>query len=874
MSKLKKYDEFAPKSPEFSDAQRLRLRNNLYSVNYKEIPATLDQFIKDPRYLGRATVGQDNVPGSAVFPVWQKEIPIFFSNNDKPFIVLTGAIGGGKSFAAVISILYVMHLHLCLRSPWGYYGLANASKMSIAFFNLTKTLSDSKGYGTMQKFLTQSPWFMEHGHVRGKDEKREVHFDLFEYVLASPYSRGFGCFGPNVKVSLLDGRELTIPQIMEERKSGVQHWVYSYDIKLNKMVPGKVVDAMQTIKMAKTVTVTLDNGESIECTEDHPFLKRNMEYAEAQDLKPGDSLMPLYRYKSYNGYEQHLVNSTGKIRYTHREFYSKKGYQVHHKNMVRTDNRPENIEVLAPNEHYEEHKDLVEKRLKKPINHKVVSVVPGEDMDVYDLTIEGFHNFALTAGVFVHNTVGKDIIAAIMDEVDSNTESENQKRRVLLAYESTVIRFESRFMREGKSLGRFFLVASKQDTVSFINTYVEKNKNTGRVHVVDKPAWEMKRGVMKYSGETFPIMVGDQFTPSKILYTQEEKALAIADRQHVIDVPVEYRFSFEMDITGALRDIAGISVTYTRQTKYLPNTKILVEAFTNDKPLFPAETLNVGCQEDYNLSVISLFVNANLKIQKDLPRFIHADWAKSGDAFGLAMTALAGWTEINVEGTDGTFTKKKVPVVHTDFAIRFKAKPGDEIPLSIIRKFVLDLKGFGFNVRKYTSDLDIASTSDRQILSQSGIECEYLSVDRTMTPYLEWKNMLQERRWSMPRHDFLLFEVSNLNIDRDKGKIDHPDEVIDALFVNGIVQDVVMSGSKDTADAVVGSVYALTSSLIEKDQPMDVEAMKNILSRIHDNKGSDEDKVTAFATMNGQFVSMGTGAGMVKFKNILRSVRK
>lgn len=663
MLQLKKYDEFAPKSPEFVDAQRLRLRNNLYSVNYKEIPATLDQFIKDPRYLGRATIGQDGVPGSAVFPVWQKEIPIFFSNNDKPFIVLTGAIGGGKSFAAVISILYVMHLHLCLRSPWGYYGLANASKMSIAFFNLTKTLSDSKGYGTMQKFLTQSPWFMEHGHVRGKDEKREVHFDLFEYVLASPYSRGFG-------------------------------------------------------------------------------------------------------------------------------------------------------------------------------------------------------------------TVGKDIIAAIMDEVDSNTESENQKRRVLLAYESTVIRFESRFMREGKSLGRFFLVASKQDTVSFINTYVEKNKNTGRIHVVDKPAWEMKRGVMKYSGETFPVMVGDQFTPSKILYTQEEKALAIADRLHVIDVPIEYRFSFEMDITGALRDIAGISVTYTRQTKYLPNTKILIEAFTNDKPLFPAETLNVGCQEDYSLSVISLFINANLKIQKDLPRFIHADWAKSGDAFGLAMTALAGWTEINVEGTDGTFTKKKVPVVHTDFAIRFKAKPGDEIPLSIIRKFVLDLKGFGFNVRKYTSDLDIASTSDRQILSQSGIECEYLSVDRTMTPYLEWKNMLQERRWSMPRHDFLLFEVSNLNIDRDKGKIDHPDEVVDALFVDGMVKDVVMSGSKDTADAVVGSVYALTSSLVEKDQPMDVEAMKNILSRIHDGKSSDEDKVTAFATMNGQFVSMGTGAGMVKFKNILRSVRK
>ncbi|SCF25425.1 DNA gyrase subunit B [Micromonospora matsumotoense] len=39
------------------------------------------------------------------------------------------------------------------------------------------------------------------------------------------------------------------------------------------------------------------------------------------------------------------------------------------------------------------------------VNHRVVSVEPlDETADVYDLTVEGYHNFALEAGVFVHNS--------------------------------------------------------------------------------------------------------------------------------------------------------------------------------------------------------------------------------------------------------------------------------------------------------------------------------------------------------------------------------------------------------------------------------------------------------------------------------------
>lgn len=46
-------------------------------------------------------------------------------------------------------------------------------------------------------------------------------------------------------------------------------------------------------------------------------------------------------------------------------------------------------------------------RLFTPKNHKVVSVTPGCRADVYDLSVPGTENFALSAGIFVHNS--KDV---------------------------------------------------------------------------------------------------------------------------------------------------------------------------------------------------------------------------------------------------------------------------------------------------------------------------------------------------------------------------------------------------------------------------------------------------------------------------------
>lgn len=149
------------------------------------------------------------------------------------------------------------------------------------------------------------------------------------------------CLAGSTQVPLLSGEVVAIRDLVG--RAGF--WIYS--VKPNGyVVPGWGHSARRTGEKAVTVDVTLDNGEVVRCTPNHRFMLRDGSYCEAQDLRTGDSLMPLYR-RSVNGYE----------------------------------------EVL----------DLAQ-------NHKVVSVVQAGEEDVYDITVEGLHNFALAAGVFVHNS--------------------------------------------------------------------------------------------------------------------------------------------------------------------------------------------------------------------------------------------------------------------------------------------------------------------------------------------------------------------------------------------------------------------------------------------------------------------------------------
>ena len=144
-----------------------------------------------------------------------------------------------------------------------------------------------------------------------------------------------GCFTGETTVQLVDGRCLSFLNLVDEFKAGKTNYVYSMNLDTKKIEPKKILKAWKTLENQPLVRLTLDNGESIECTLSHRFMLRNGEYIEAKDLIPGDCLMPLYEMQ----------------------------------------------------------------------NHKLVTIeFIDKTADVYDIEVADNHNFALGAGIFVHNS--------------------------------------------------------------------------------------------------------------------------------------------------------------------------------------------------------------------------------------------------------------------------------------------------------------------------------------------------------------------------------------------------------------------------------------------------------------------------------------
>jgi intein/homing endonuclease len=751
----------------------------------------------------------------------------------------------GKSTIALIALAYIQYRLMILKDPWGEFSLADSGRMTMSFFNLNKTLGDSRGYTKLQNFMIKSPWFRKNtAYIQKTNLGEEFEYSLIKYNLASPY-----CFTADTKISLLDGRELEIIKIIDEVKSGKKLWVYSYDRETNRIEAGFITDGFLSYKDADIIRVVLDNGSEIRCTSDHKFLMRNGEYKEAKLLKENDSIMPLYRNHNEKGYERFLENKNGRWIYTHRRSAGS-----------------------------------IPKRFrgrdgKSFKNHKVVSVELCGKEDVYDITVEKYGNFALTAGVFVKNSkgfgiVGEDVVAGILDEVDSPIDSIKQKQRIIATYDSTVLRFKSRFASTGYSIGKLFIVSSKQDELSFIDTFVASRKNSPEVIVFDIPLWEAKPKSM-FSGIKFPIAVGDAYNPPKIIEDGERETYAKSGFR-IVNVPVEFKIDFQLNLIGSLRDIAGITIAGARKSKLFSSERFILQCFDEEKqdPI-AQKTIRIGLEDDdvdfINFVDLSLF-----RVPKNVPRFIHLDISFSGDASGIAMSCVKDWKHMVVAKEDGTFVNELSPIIETDLIMRIKAKDGDRIPIHKVRKFILDLRASGVNVYLFSADLRLASEDTLQLLSKAGIRAEYFSVDKTSQPYIDFRNMAYERRWVCHKHNMLFFELKHLEQSQLDGKIDHPKEVKDIEFLSdGGIKEVVMEGSKDLADAVAGSV---AQCLMNSKMPVDMTVMRDLMSRTASKERAimqqdDMENILPMKDQNGnKIIAVKQPDGIVKVTEIIKRI--
>jgi len=231
-----------------------------------------------------------------------------------------------------------------------------------------------------------------------------------------------GCFSGDTKVALVDGRNLSFMDLVEEHRKGKMNYCYTINND-GSIGIGLIENPRKTKINAEVLKLVLDNGESIVCTPDHRLMLRDGSYMRADMLNNDISIMPLQRKISemggritIKGYEMVLDPQTHKWVFTHilsdRYNIANMRYEPctgdckHHIDFNKLNNNPENIvrmDTLIERFFDNDEEAMIE--AVRNYNHKIRRIEKvNERMDVYDLEVSGTHNFALASGVFVHNS--------------------------------------------------------------------------------------------------------------------------------------------------------------------------------------------------------------------------------------------------------------------------------------------------------------------------------------------------------------------------------------------------------------------------------------------------------------------------------------
>ena len=430
--------------------------------------------------------------------------------------------------------------------------------------------------------------------------------------------------------------------------------------------------------------------------------------------------------------------------------------------------------------------------------------------------------------------------------------------------DATITRMRSRFQASSSALPlcRIILDSSRQYPDDYVERHiaaVQAGRVEHKVFICSRSLWEAKRDVLDasgkkiYSGETFPIEVGDQHRYSRIL-THEEVPHA---KGKIIWAAVELRAVFERDIERALRDFAGIAVLTLKPL--ISNRQFIFDCVRDEESGFQKHQ----CQHPFTATTTSLRDSAKLledvlfdpqtgklRVDPERPRTAHIDIGLTGDALGLCIGHVTGLTTISrgLEGKDldlpctgcrgekelscdrcnGTGKTKQWghicrcsvcqgkarlpckhcrgtgkwgtpidrPRVYIDLMLRV-VPPGEgsQIQFDDIESLLKRLRDKGMRIPVVTADgTESAQFLQRQTAHYGAMTAEKLSVDVTKEPYYALRNAIYDVDSAGQRrisfYEYLPFFEELVNVEDRPQKIDHPH-----------------NRSKDISDAVAGVVF-------------------------------------------------------------------
>ena len=377
--------------------------------------------------------------------------------------------------------------------------------------------------------------------------------------------------------------------------------------------------------------------------------------------------------------------------------------------------------------------------------------------------------------------VGYNIAVGIMDEAGAmrKTDNSDQAEDIYLALQR---RLGSRF----ESKGAIIIAGSPLYENDFLESKLKEGQNdpTSRVMARRRNLWDSKYpdwdGDFFYIDTVDRIFLDKEIDKNKLIIGKILKGIKDTDTENILKVPhVPFLFkSFRANVTKALRDFGGQPSASINSFFEAP--KMIMERANKARTESP-------------LDIHGKFKDWFKPIAPDAFHSVHIDLAISGDACGVALGHYDGLTE------EGGIK------VYIDLMIRLVGSKENRIEISKVRDYIFSLTYLGFNIGLITYD-GFQSADSIQILEKKGYTAELLSVDRTMGPYTDLKECINENRldyYYLPTNSHNhrewtpseAFVKECMKLEEIEGKkIDHPPKM-----------------TKDVADAVCGVVHNIVS---------------------------------------------------------------
>lgn len=289
---------------EYSDTGSSQSYKELLNKDYNEIPVSIDEFLHNPKYLGKGLIDKEG--RFTLFPYWENLLKEIFPDPLKPAacntLALTGAIGLGKSTVAVIIGCYELYRMMCLKDPYLYYGLQPIDLITFSVINITLDAAKGVAWDKIQNLIQSSEWFMKRGKISKSDPPEWRPPDGIELIYGSQSRHIIGravywCLDGDTEILTSHG-DRKISELVDQK-------IQVYNINsANDILLSDVCTVKPTAKETIEYEIELEDNSIIKCTPSHRFMLKDGSYKEAQFLTPEDDILEFipagYVYKITN----------------------------------------------------------------------------------------------------------------------------------------------------------------------------------------------------------------------------------------------------------------------------------------------------------------------------------------------------------------------------------------------------------------------------------------------------------------------------------------------------------------------------------------------------------------------------------------------